>query len=146
MGAGNWIPTGHSYLERCDGYYVRYEDITGGTDYTDMLDIYIRELIEDIQVHLETTVDGIYALEDEWRDSDELVIAEVGYVKVLMADNQSSLAIYVIHEEIECEEDYDDYKIYMEYYEDTFKNLTNFLKERYPLYIRTGPWTSGLLE
>ena len=146
MGAGNWIPSGSNYLEWYGGYYILYDDIAGEGDYEESLGYCLEDLIGELKYHLKTTVDGMYALSNEWRNRDEQVIAELGYVKVILADNQHSLAVYVIHEEFECEDDIDDSDYYKSVYDNTFKNLTNFLQERYPLYIRTGPWTSRRLK
>jgi hypothetical protein len=133
MGKGNWIPVGHDVADY-GGYYVDY-DYDDPFFYEDLVSI-IKEELMDRFVSLEETEDWAYGGK---------VILKNAIVRVVVADNEYSLAVYVVVPDTER----------YRYPELGKKNLPKYLEglkevllSNYPgkVRYRTGPWTSGVLR
>lgn len=147
MGAGNWLPGNRLELLDWQGFYVDYEGIYGERYFAD--DLYDEG---EMDMFIETVVDQLLerfpdlSCVSKWRGGDEHIYLEDEIIKLVMGDNESSIAVYFILEDSSY---YDEPTEYVERYGEKFgeyvEGLKEILIEYYPgcVYERAGAWTSS---
>lgn len=146
MGAGNWLPGNRYELLDWQGFYVDYEGIYGERYFED--DLYDAG---EMDMFIETVVDQLLerfpdlSRVSKWRGRDEHIYLEDEIIKLVMGENESSVAVYFILEDSYYDDESTEYvERYGEKFGEYVEGLKEILIEHYPGYVyeRTGPWTN----
>jgi len=143
MSKGNWLPKGIGFdIADYGGYYVDIFEGINAEDYGGM-----DAAIEDLKQTLIDSMTDMFSSFDhtkKWK-YDGVVILENNLAKVVIGDNENSMAVYVIIPDTAQFPYAGSGKKQLERY---LAGLRSILLKYYPdqVRIRTGPWTSGILR
>ena len=141
MGAGNFIPNSYNVVDYC-GYYVDNEAIYGENYWENNDPFNMDDSYQDFKDCLEYRLHKKFPsldLVDEWK-GEYFVLLENSLIQVIIADNQTSQAVYVIVPH--CEYNY--HNLGQRHLQSYSEALREILKELYPgnVRVRSSPWTS----
>ena len=137
-GAGNYLPP-EPWREE-EEYEMVYVDWSPKSDYDETeSDMAYEQFRDDLENAC--NVLGLTPVKDEWVDNNTSVFAENDVVKVLLADNQNTVAVVVVPVE-QTDENGDVTKFGREY-EEVAKKLFTELGQYFELSVRNGPWLSS---
>lgn len=135
MGRGNWIPVGYEVADY-GGFYVEINE--------DNLYFYddLKQMVVTNMRDMYPSLDDVSSLS---RDFDGLIVLENSLVQIVLGDNETSIAVYVI---IPCTEYFPHKELGRKQLKDYLAGLQMILLKYYPdqVRVRTGPWTSGVLR
>ncbi|KLU62332.1 hypothetical protein CEB3_c13760 [Peptococcaceae bacterium CEB3] len=141
MGRENWLPVGHQVADY-GGYYV---NVFNGIDDEDWstLDIAIEDLKQTVVQAMADIFPG-FSRAKKYRHGG-VVILENDLAQVVIAENDGSMAVYLV---IPDTEEFPYPELGRKHLKRYLAALQTILLKYYPgqVRVRRGPWTSGILR